>query len=449
MDDKIFDFVDYPTANLNIIKVIGVGGGGGNAVSHMFREGIHEVSFVLCNTDNQALLASSVPNKLQLGKTITKGLGAGNKPEKAKLAAEESADDLRKLLDDGTQMVFITAGMGGGTGTGAAPVIAKIAKDMGILTVGIVTIPFVFEGERKILQALYGVEEISKNVDALLVINNERLLEVYQDFTVLNAFAKADNTLAIAAKSIAEIITVPGHVNLDFADVHTILKDGGVAIMSSGVAKGEKRVFRALESALNSPLLNNNDIFNAKKILLNVSFGEKCPLMMEEMNDVNDFMAKFGKGVKDVIWGTAVENSLEENIKVTLLATGFGISNIPLMADKISKDKEKMSYDELIKMAEDEEKSLEDAKLIGKYYPMETLSKIGKTTRPRPFIFSLDQLDDDNIIDLIIQHPAYNRDPKLINNSKKKTVPNQGKDDFSKNKEVHDFKEKNYKTIKF
>lgn len=412
MDDTILSF-DYPTATPSIIKVIGVGGGGGNAVTHMYREGIHDVTFVLCNTDNQALLKSDVPTKLQLGKSITEGLGAGNKPGKAKLAAEESLDDIHKLLDDGTKMVFITAGMGGGTGTGAAPVIAKIAKDMKILTVGIVTIPFMFEGERKIIQALNGVEEISKNVDALLVINNERLREIYQDLTVLNAFGKADDTLAIAAKSIAEIITLPGHVNLDFADVHTILKDGGVAIMSSGIGRGELRVSKAIESALNSPLLNNNDVFNAKKILLNVSFSEKFPLMMEEMNDINDFMAKFGKDI-EVIWGAAVDENLGENVKVTVLATGFGVDNIPLMAEKMRKDKDKITKEELQKIAEEEEKAIEDAKLIEKYYGSKGLQNIGKTTRPKPFIFNLDQMDDNQVIDLIINNPAYNRDPKLL-----------------------------------
>lgn len=411
MDDTILSF-DYPTSRPSIIKVIGVGGGGGNAVTHMYREGIHDVTFVLCNTDNQALLKSEVPTKLQLGKQITEGLGAGNKPEKARLAAEESVNDIQKLLDDGTKMVFITAGMGGGTGTGAAPVIAKAAKNMNILTVGIVTIPFMFEGERKILQALNGVEEISKNVDALLVINNEKLREIYQDLTVLNAFGKADDTLAIAAKSIAEIITLPGHVNLDFADVHTILKNGGVAIMSSGTGYGDNRVTKAIEAALHSPLLNNNDIFNAKKILLNVSFSQSFPLMMEEMNDINDFMAKFGKDI-EVIWGAAVDEELEEKVKVTILATGFDVTNIPLMDKKDSFDREKEYQKELEKNALEEEKAIQDAILIKKYYGEKGLQNIGKTTRPKPYIFTVEQLDDDNLIELIINNPAYNRNPKL------------------------------------
>ena len=290
--DEIVQF-DFPTDSPKIIKVIGVGGGGGNAVNHMYREGIHDVTFVLCNTDNQALAESPVPVKLQLGRSITQGLGAGNRPERARDAAEESIEDIKAQLNDGTKMVFITAGMGGGTGTGAAPVIARIAKEMDILTVGIVTIPFIFEGEKKIIQALDGVERIAQHVDALLVINNERLREIYADLTFMNAFGKADDTLSIAAKSIAEIITMRGTVNLDFADVKTILKDGGVAIMSTGFGEGENRVTKAIDDALHSPLLNNNDIFNAKKVMLNVSFCPSSELMMEEMNEIHEFMSKF------------------------------------------------------------------------------------------------------------------------------------------------------------
>jgi len=412
MEKELLDW-DYQTVKPSIIKVIGVGGGGGNAVTHMYKEGIHNVSFVLCNTDNQALLKSPVPIKIQLGKTITKGLGAGNKPEIARLAAEESASEIQQFLDDGTEMVFITAGMGGGTGTGAAPVIARIAKEMDILTVGIVTIPFMFEGERKILQALYGVEEISKNVDALLVINNERLREIYPDLTMLNAFGKADDTLTIAAKSIAEIITIEGHVNLDFADVNTILKNGGVAIMSSGLAAGEDRVTKAITNALNSPLLNNNDVFNAKKILLNFSFSGKHQMMMEEMNSIHDFMSKFRSDI-EVIWGAAIEDDLNEQVKMTILATGFEISNIPMMNDKIKADKEKLKQDDLLQKAINEEKAINDARLIETYYGPRALQIIGKSKRPQPFIFSVEQMNNNTWIDLVINLPAYNRNPALL-----------------------------------
>ena len=268
---------DFPTDSPKIIKVIGVGGGGGNAVNHMYREGIHDVTFVLCNTDNQALKDSPVPVKLQLGK---EGLGAGNRPARARKAAEESIEDIKNMLNDGTKMVFITAGMGGGTGTGAAPIIAQTAKEMDILTIGIVTIPFRWEGDKKIDQALDGVEEISKHVDALLVINNEKLSEIYSELSVDDAFDKADDTLSVAAKSIAEIITLHGKVNLDFNDVKTVLKDGGVAIMSTGYGEGDNRVSEAIKNAQHSPLLNNNDIFNSKKVLLNISYSAQYKLCL-------------------------------------------------------------------------------------------------------------------------------------------------------------------------
>ncbi|MDD2611421.1 MAG: cell division protein FtsZ, partial [Bacteroidales bacterium] len=352
---------DYPTSVPTIIKVIGVGGGGGNAVSHMYKEGIRDVSFMLCNTDNQALLSSPVPQKLQLGKQTTKGLGAGNKPVKAREAAMESIEDIRRALSDDTKMVFITAGMGGGTGTGAAPVIAKVAKDMEILTVGIVTIPFKWEGDPKIDQALDGVEEMSQHVDALLVINNEQLSQIYPDLTVMNGFRKADDTLTVAAKSIAEIITVPGYINLDFADVNTVMKDGGVAIMSTGYGQGEQRLADALHSALNSPLLNNNDVFNARKVLFNISCSQESELMMHEMNQIQSFMSNFKPGM-EVIWGIYFDNTLEQQLKVTLLATGFDIEDVP----QIKVRKEHMTDDEL--QRQEEIKRKRDLRK-SKYYP--------------------------------------------------------------------------------
>ena len=342
----ILDFGE-PEKENSIIKVIGVGGGGGNAVNHMYREGIHDVSFVLCNTDNQALNDSPVPVHLQLGK---EGLGAGNKPERARKAAEETIDDIRNMLNDGTKMAFITAGMGGGTGTGAAPVIAKVSKELDILTVGIVTIPFRFEGDKKIDQALDGVEEMSKHVDALLVINNERLREIYPELTVLDAFGKADDTLSIAAKSIAEIITNHGLINLDFNDVKTVLKDGGVAIMSTGYGEGEGRVKQAINDALNSPLLNDNDIFNAKKILLSINFSNEknnnAGLMMEEMNEVNDYMAKFDIDF-EIKWGLAIDPELGKRVKVTILATGFGIEDVDGMHTHLGKKRTQEDADRL------------------------------------------------------------------------------------------------------
>ena len=410
MADNNIPIVDFgvPEKEHSIIKVIGVGGGGGNAVNHMYREGIHDVSFVLCNTDNQALNDSPVPVHLQLGK---EGLGAGNKPEKARQAAEESLEDIKNMLDDGTRMTFITAGMGGGTGTGAAPVIARVSKEMGILTVGIVTIPFRFEGDRKIDQALDGVEEMSKHVDALLVINNERLREIYPNLTVLDAFGKADDTLSVAAKSIAEIITVHGLINLDFNDVKTVLKDGGVAIRSSGSGEGEGRVKKAIDDALNSPLLNDNDVFNSKKILLSISFcGQKDgkdSLMMEEMNDVNDFMAKFGDF--EIKWGLATDPELGKKVKVTILATGFGIENIDIMHGHARRH----TQEEAKRIAEEQEKEAERQERRQRYYGNEGNNL--KYKRPAHiYLFHAEDLDNDNVIAKVETSPTYKRTKEIL-----------------------------------
>ena len=403
--DEIVQF-DFPTDSPKIIKVIGVGGGGGNAVNHMDREGIHDVTFGLCNTDNQALAESPVPVKLQLGRSITQGLGAGNRPERARDAAEESIDDIKEQLNDGTKMVFITAGMGGGTGTGAAPVIARIAKEMDILTVGIVTIPFIFEGEKKIIQALDGVERIAQHVDALLVINNERLREIYADLTFMNAFGKADDTLSIAAKSIAEIITMRGTVNLDFADVKTILKDGGVAIMSTGFGEGENRVTKAIDDALHSPLLNNNDIFNAKKVMLNVSFCPTSELMMEEMNEIHEFMSKFREGV-EVIWGVAVDNSLDTKVKITVLATGFGVEDVPGM-DTLHEARSQEEEERQLQLEEEKEKNKE--RIRKAYGESAGIGKKSLRSRRHIYIFNTEDLDNDDIIAMIEESPTYTRD---------------------------------------
>jgi cell division protein FtsZ len=408
MDNNILLDFGEPAKENSYIKVIGVGGGGGNAVNHMYREGIHDVTFVLCNTDNQALNDSPVPVHLQLGK---EGLGAGNKPERARAAAEESLEDIKQMLSDGTRMAFITAGMGGGTGTGAAPVIARVSKELGILTVGIVTIPFRFEGDRKIDQALDGVEEMSKHVDALLVINNERLREIYPELTVLDAFGKADDTLSIAAKSIAEIITVHGLINLDFNDVKTVLKDGGVAIMSTGYGEGEGRVRKAIEDALNSPLLNENDVFNSKKILLSISFSGgkdgKESLMMEEMNDVNDFMAKFGDF--EIKWGLAVDPELGKKVKVTILATGFGIDNVDGMSDHIKK----MDQQTAARIAAEQEKEAQREDRRNRYYGNDGQGKRYKR-RPHIYLFRSEDLDNEDVISAVEQTPTYKRTREIL-----------------------------------
>lgn len=307
--------------NTSIIKVIGVGGGGGNAVNHMFAQGIEGVDFVVCNTDMQALEASPVPVKIQLGSS---GLGAGAIPQVAEKAALESLDKLKAVLDTETQMVFITAGMGGGTGTGAAPVIAKFAREQGLLSVAIVTLPFRFEGRRKMLKAQQGITELRKFVDTLLVISNDKLREQYGDLGLGNAFARADDVLTNAAKSIAELITVHGYVNVDFEDVKTVMKDSGKAIMGSAVKNGEDRAYKAIEEAMRSPLLNDNDVSGAKNILLYISTGDQQDVTMDEISVITDYISgKCGDNETDVIWGRGFDESMGESLGVTIIATGF------------------------------------------------------------------------------------------------------------------------------
>lgn len=418
------DHLDFgePDRQNSIIKVIGVGGGGGNAVNNMYKQGIHDVSFVVCNTDAQALKDSPVPERLQLG---SEGLGAGNRPEKARLAAEESIDDIKAMLSDGTKMDFITAGMGGGTGTGAAPVIAQISKELGILTVGIVTIPFKFEGNKKIDQALDGVDEMAKHVDALLVINNERLRKVYPDLSLLNGFAKADDTLSVAAKSIAEIITVRGLINLDFNDVRTVLKDGGVAIMSTGFGEGEGRVRKAIDDALNSPLLNDNDVYNSQKILLSIAFSSDNGtdgLAMEEMNEINDFMSRFGSNF-ELKWGIAIDNTLEKKVKITILATGFGLDDLEDVASYHSRLDKARAKEEAQKKAEQEEADAERSNRRDKYY-RDNGDKLTKA-RPHIYLFSQDDLDNEDVILDVESIPTFNRTKPMLNEIKKKSAPEQ------------------------
>ena len=322
---------DLPVSSDKIIKVIGVGGGGGNAVNHMYRQGIKDVEFAVCNTDAQALMNSPVPLKVQLGSELTEGRGAGNKPDVGRESALENIEDIEKLLDGNTKMVFITAGMGGGTGTGAAPIIAQVARDRKILTVGIVSIPFRNEGRLRIQQAIEGIREMENHVDSLLVINNERIREIYGDFPISKAFSKADDVLAIAAKGIAEIITCPGFINVDFEDVRTVMSNSGVAIMGSFMAVGEDRARKAVEGAVNSPLLNNNDIRGAKNILVNITSGETIEVTMDEMNLVNEYVQEMAGNNADLIYGVAVDPEMGEAISVTVIATGFKSSSIPEM----------------------------------------------------------------------------------------------------------------------
>ncbi len=324
MEDEVMTLPLEGLTEDSIIKVIGVGGGGCNAVNYMHKQGLKDVSFLVCNTDRQVLIKSSVPNKLQLGP----GLGAGGDPETARQYAEESKDHIREALNDGTQMLFITAGMGGGTGTGASSVVAEVAQEMGILTVGIVTIPFAFEGKRKIEKAMKGVARLAKNVDALLIINNEKLKQIYPELNLLNAFSKSDDVVANAARSIAEIITVPGYINTDFADVRNTLRKGGVAIMNIGRASGDRRITNAINDALNSPLVNTNDVHGAERILLQFYCSTEHAIVMEEIDQINDFVQEVGDDI-EVQWGASIDETLGEEVRVTVIATGYKVDGLP------------------------------------------------------------------------------------------------------------------------
>lgn len=330
------EFDDIKPVSPSIIMVVGVGGGGGNAVNHMAKLGIDDVSFMVCNTDQQALNRSPLKNKIPLGQTLTEGLGAGNKPERGRAAAEESIEEVKAAFrENNTKMVFVTAGMGGGTGTGAAPVIAKAAKEMGILTVAIVTIPFKTEGKRRIMQALQGIEEIRHNVDSLLVINNENIHEIYGDLTLSEAFGKADDILATAAKSIADIITQDYRINVDFADVQTVMKDSGIALMGSARGSGENRALEVAEAAVSSPLLNHRDISGAKNVLLNITSGSK-EVTLTETYQITEFVQQrtHNNNQTDLIWGAGTDESLGDDIRITVIATGFDIDSIPAVSDR-------------------------------------------------------------------------------------------------------------------
>ena len=344
---------DLPSHHKSIIKVVGVGGGGSNAVNHMYSRGIRDVEFVVCNTDHQALESSAVSNRLQIGSNLTSGLGAGANPERGRNAAIESKEEIRDLLSQDTKMVFITAGMGGGTGTGAAPVIAQVANELDILSVGIVTAPFAFEGKKKMQAAEDGIKELKKYCDTVLVIMNDKLREIYGDLSISNAFAQADNVLTTAAKGIAEIITVPGYVNVDFEDVKTVMKGAGPAVMGSAKAIGDNRARRAAEGALNSPLLNQQDIYGAEKILLSIISGEEAELQMDELTDITDYIREYAGDNAEVIFGHGVDSSLSENIHVTVIATGFG---------KVDEDGEYISKEEARRFDLESQKEIDETK---------------------------------------------------------------------------------------
>lgn len=440
IDPAITDSSEYvkDSNEAIIIKAVGVGGGGNNAVTHMYHQNIRNVSFVNINTDKQALKKSDVPQKLMIGD----GLGAGNVPEKARQFAEESAEAIGHLFDDDTKMVFITAGLGGGTGTGAAPVVAKIARERGLLTIGIVTIPFLFEGKKKIAKALEGADEMAKHVDALLVINNERLTEIYGDYSFMNAFAKADDTLSIAARSISELITCEGHVNLDFNDVDTTLRNGGAAIISTGYGEGEDRVSKAIKDALDSPLLKDRDIFGSKKLLFNLYFSPNAEneFKMQEAEELNSFINDIDPDV-DVVWGIGHDDTLGDAVKITILAAGFNLS-ISDEEKTIQKDKTPIQFGsrENRRTASPEPKQAEkrasdfEERMKAEYGESKVDMLEGK--RQRYYILEQNQLDDDAVIDQLENNPTFNRDKKFADRLRSSSVPGQRGDSKSSPGEI-------------
>lgn len=404
------NFENSPNKCDNIIKVVGVGGGGNNAITHMYSQNVKGVTFVNCNTDRQALNSSPVPTRLLLGPNTTKGDGAGNLPEVAKMAAEESADEIAELFDDQTRMVFITAGLGGGTGTGAAPVVARIAKEKGKLTVGIVTIPFLFEGKLKRLKALDGAEEMSKYVDALLVINNERLPEIYPDLDFMNAFHKADDTLTTAACSISEMVTCRGHINLDFRDVNTTLKNGGSAIISTGYGEGKHRVTKAIEDALRSPLLKDRDVMSSKRLLFNIYFNPNAEekFMMEEANELTTFVSNIENQI-DVIWGLAFDESLGNKVKISILASGFDVT-ISDEKRHFGPAEEKDNRQAVKTEKPDETLAAREERAYGKD-KMDELQQLAN--KQKYIVLPPDKMDDDSILELIERYPTHGRDKKI------------------------------------
>ncbi len=413
--------------NPPIIKVIGVGGGGNNAINYMYRQGIKNVSFVVCNTDAAALRNSPVENKVLIGT----GLGAGNKPEVAREAAETDADRIKAIFDEHTEMVFITAGMGGGTGTGAGPVVARLAKEAGLLTIGIVTIPFLFEGKQKIIKALDGADEMAKHVDALLVINNERLTEIYHDLDFINAFGKADDTLATAAGSISEIINCDGYINLDFNDVDTTLRNGGAAIISTGYGEGEMRVTKAIEDALKSPLLKNRDILGSKRLLFNIYFSRQAenPFKMAEAEELNTFISTLDPAV-DIIWGVAFDDTLGDAVKITILAAGLDVElrkdpvtpprRPPLPTTTSTTDTPSRATHSTAastnatKPASPAKNKHASEERIAQEYGAGKIDQIqGIIDAARYVILAPNQFDNDDVIEMLERTPAYNREKRV------------------------------------
>ena len=402
-------FKDEDVTN-DIIKVIGVGGGGGNAVNYMYKQQIPHIQFVVCNTDKQALDRSDVPKHVLLGYNITKGLGAGNVPEVGRQCAEASEEEIRALFDDKTEMVFITATMGGGTGTGAAPVVARLAKEAGMLTIGIVTVPFYFEGEKKILKALEGAKELKKHVDALLVINNENLIELYKDWNFFNAFHKADDTLANAARSISEIISESCYVNVDFQDVKTTLKDSGSAIIATAEGEGEHRITQAINAALHSPLLKDHDINTSKRLMLKFMCSKDSdnPIRAEEINEITSFTSKLS-GI-DVKWGIGDDPSLGDKVKITVLASGFDVT----IAEGDENKKTIVLKNEPENKTELSQKQKEQENEIAKVYGMDKVKQQQQLAAKMKYaVLTPSQFDDHEVIAMLERFPIHKRSPRF------------------------------------
>lgn len=413
MEDKARDITDGSAftnedSGSSIIKVIGVGGGGSNAVNYMYNQNIPLIRFVVCNTDLQALNLSPVPNKLLLGPQITKGGGAGNVPEVGRQCAEASVEEIRQLFTDETEMVFITAGMGGGTGTGAAPVVAREAKAAGMLTIGIVTVPFMFEGKKKIFKALAGAEEMKKYVDALLIINNENIIELYKDFNFFNAFSKADDTLANAARSISEIISEPCYVNVDFQDVKTTLKDSGSAIIATAVGEGENRITDAIQKALHSPLLKLHDINTSKRLLFKFicSKDSENPIRAEEIAEITNFTSRLPASI-DVKWGIGDDPSLGDKVKITVLASGFDVT-ISEKGDEVIMLKP--TFDDEPKQAKNNSQEKKAEEQMAQVYGLEKLKEQERdAARMKYVVLTPEQFDDHEVIALLERTPTWNR----------------------------------------
>ncbi|MCM1005539.1 MAG: cell division protein FtsZ [Prevotella sp.] len=431
-------FIDDEYRIRPIIKVIGVGGGGGNAVNYLYSQGIENITFMVCNTDKQALKNNNVPKRIVMGDPSSPdfGLGAGDDPEVGRAAAEFSADDIAAALNDDTNMVFITAGMGGGTGTGAGPVVARIAREAGKLTVGIVTIPFFFEGEHKIYKALEGAEEMRKHVDTLLIINNERLTEIYKDLNLVNAFSKADDTLANATRSIADIIYTEGYINADFKDVRATLENSSTAIISTGYGEGDKRVTKAIKDALNSPLLRNSDIRTSKRLLFYLYCNPEAEnvVSMSEMDEITQFSANLSKSIK-IKWGACWDRSLGERVKMTILASGFDVTISGNNNNKNNKDTSIIfsadnnsdSRKEDNSRQDKEKKSAEDisSRIAAEYGKDKILTHNQEMARSKYVVLKPSQFDNDEVIALFDKIPAYNRDTNTATAMRMMGTPDQ------------------------